>query len=248
LDDRTRGTRDNIQAERFAFVGLIQCGHCGCAMSAQIQKEKYIYYHCTGAKRDCGEPYVREEVIDKQFADAIASIKLPAELQSALLSRLRASHGDIARHHAEAVAKLTADCARLQRRLDTIYVDKLEGLIDEETYRRNAARWQDEIAAARKSIAQHDSAKQTYVEEAITLLHLAQELPDLCARQPAHEKRELLRYVVSNSYWAAKELTIEFKKPFLFLAEWAAEHKDEPPVEPGSNEGSFCMVDYVGPC
>ena len=34
----------------FLFSGLIECGHCGCAMVAEIKKGKYIYYHCTGSK------------------------------------------------------------------------------------------------------------------------------------------------------------------------------------------------------
>lgn len=32
----------------FPFTGLIKCGHCGCAIVAEIKKARYIYYHCTG--------------------------------------------------------------------------------------------------------------------------------------------------------------------------------------------------------
>ncbi|WP_414712606.1 zinc ribbon domain-containing protein [Sphingobium sp.] len=33
---------------RFAFTGLITCGHCGCAVVAQMQKKRYVHYHCSG--------------------------------------------------------------------------------------------------------------------------------------------------------------------------------------------------------
>lgn len=34
----------------FAFSGLIQCGHCGCSLVAEIKKERYVYYHCSKAR------------------------------------------------------------------------------------------------------------------------------------------------------------------------------------------------------
>ena len=57
----------------FAFSGLITCGHCGCSMVGEIKKQRYVYYHCTGYDKQgqrC-EPskYVREEVLEQQFAD-----------------------------------------------------------------------------------------------------------------------------------------------------------------------------------
>ena len=50
----------------FAFSGLIRCGHCGCAVVGEIQKRRYVYYHCSGYKGKCPEPYVREEVLDRR--------------------------------------------------------------------------------------------------------------------------------------------------------------------------------------
>jgi hypothetical protein len=43
----------------FAFSGLIACGHCGCSMVGEVKKDRYVYYHCTGYKGRCDEPYVR---------------------------------------------------------------------------------------------------------------------------------------------------------------------------------------------
>jgi site-specific DNA recombinase len=56
----------------FAFSGLIACGHCGCSMVGEIKKQRYVYYHCTGYKGKCDEPYVREEVLERQFANCLA--------------------------------------------------------------------------------------------------------------------------------------------------------------------------------
>jgi DNA invertase Pin-like site-specific DNA recombinase len=52
----------------FAFSGLVSCGHCGCSFVGEIKKGRYVYYHCTGYKRKCPEPYTREEVLAERFA------------------------------------------------------------------------------------------------------------------------------------------------------------------------------------
>jgi DNA invertase Pin-like site-specific DNA recombinase len=37
----------------FPFIGMLTCAHCGCAITAEIKKGKYIYYHCTGNRGPC---------------------------------------------------------------------------------------------------------------------------------------------------------------------------------------------------
>jgi len=39
------GKRIRKQIHHWAFQGMLTCGHCGCALTAEIQKERYIYYH-----------------------------------------------------------------------------------------------------------------------------------------------------------------------------------------------------------
>ncbi len=46
--------RHHMIKHDLAFAGLIQCGHCGRALVADIKKDKYSYYHCAGQRvRDC---------------------------------------------------------------------------------------------------------------------------------------------------------------------------------------------------
>ena len=68
------------QKYSWPFQGLLSCGHCGCAMVAEIKKGKYVYCHCTGNKRRCPEKWVREEGVARQFGQAIGAIKLDSEI------------------------------------------------------------------------------------------------------------------------------------------------------------------------
>jgi len=89
LDDRNRNQRGKTRLHEFAFASLMTCAHCGCSLSGQIQKERYIYYHCTGFKGDCGEPYVREKAIAEHFAKQIRTQQLPTGCASTRIHFVR---------------------------------------------------------------------------------------------------------------------------------------------------------------
>ena len=47
--------------QRHAFMGLLTCARCGCAMTAEMKKGKYVYYRCTGFRGAAATVYIREE-------------------------------------------------------------------------------------------------------------------------------------------------------------------------------------------
>ena len=61
-----RKTRTNSKG--YAYTGLIRCGVCGCAITAETKKGKYVYYHCTGWKGKHKAPWLREKALDGLFA------------------------------------------------------------------------------------------------------------------------------------------------------------------------------------
>ena len=65
------------------------------------------------------------------------------------------------------------------------------------------------------------------MEEGLALLELAGRAADLFEKQEPGEKRRLLDFVLSNSTWADKVLTPEFRQPFYLLADAAATTWDE---------------------
>jgi DNA invertase Pin-like site-specific DNA recombinase len=66
LDKRAENKQHRIKHD-FAFSGFVQCGHCGCQLVGELKKGRYVYYHCTGHKGKCPEPYTREEVMLDQL-------------------------------------------------------------------------------------------------------------------------------------------------------------------------------------
>jgi site-specific DNA recombinase len=49
-----QANRPRYTKHQHAFTGLLTCGCCGCAITAEVQKGRYVYYHCTGFRGRCG--------------------------------------------------------------------------------------------------------------------------------------------------------------------------------------------------
>lgn len=249
LDGR-HANRNRKPKRDFAFTGLIRCGHCGCSMVAEIKKERYVYYHCSRAKGKCPEPYTREEVLEERFAELLDQLRFDDEVLAWVSQALRVSHGDEKQHHDEAIERIQAEHDRLQKRIDAMYVDKLDGRIDTDFFDRKAAEWRDEQKKCLERIREHQEANQTYFDEGIRLLELAQKAGKLFRKQSAAEKRRLLGFVLSNCVWKEGRLTAAYRQPFDLLAKNVVELKSKMPASnaktgtfdiwlpsPGSNQG-----------
>ena len=202
----------------FAFTGLIRCGHCGCSMVAEIKKGRYVYYHCSRAKGKCPEPYTREEVLEERFVELLDHLRFDDEVLAWVSQALRVSHGDEKQHHDDAIRRIQAEYDRLQKRIDAMYVDKLDGRIDTEFFDLKAAEWREEQRKCLVRISEHQDANQTYFDEGIRLLELAQKAGQLFRQQSSAEKRRLLGFVLSNCTWKEGQLTAAYRQPFDLLA------------------------------
>ena len=229
LWERVQGTLDSRNASKhrrvkhdFAFSGLIACGHCGCSMVGEIKKQRYIYYHCTGYKGKCDEPYVREEVLEEKFGALLGRLAFDDEVLDWVRDALHESHADERREHEAAIKRLRAEYDRLQNRIHGAYVDKLDGTIDAAFFEKMSREWRAEQARCPRDIERHQSADQSYLDDGMRLFELARNAKRLFAKQDAREKRRLLNFLVSNCSWRDGELIAVLRQPFDLIAKTTA--------------------------
>lgn len=212
LDDRG-ARRPKHRRHRFAFTGLVRCGHCGCSMTGEIHKGRYVYYRCTGHKSRCPEKYAREEAIASQFLELLKGLQVDSEVKEFLTNALRQSLQDEKKFHEEALSRFSAEHGQLQNRLDQMYVDKLDGKISESFYERKAGEWRAEQDRIAEAIAEHRKADRGYADAGVRLLELASGAHDAFLSQGGEERRKLLQLVVSNSSWKHGRLAVELHTP-----------------------------------
>ena len=202
----------------FAFSRLITCGHCGCALVGERKKERYVYYHCTGYRGKCPEPYTREEVLESQFTTLLHNLAFDADVMAWLAEALHQTHADDQAYNQAAIKRLQTDHARIARRIEDMYLDKLDGRVEADFYDRKAAEWRRELDRLRAATDERLETARTYLPEGVRLLELARRAPDLFETQVPHEKRRLLNFVVSNCTWKDGRLSADFRQPFDMLA------------------------------
>jgi hypothetical protein len=187
-------------------------------MVGELKKQQYVYYHCTGYKGKCPEPYTREEILEQRFGQLLRGLSFPKEILDWIVTALRESHTDEKAFHDEAILRLQAEYRRLQSRIDAMYLDKLDGRIDTAFFDSKSAEWRAEQDRLLRDVATHQAANQTYIKEGVQLLQLAHRAHELFERQEAGQKRRLLNFLLSNCVWKAGVLTAEYRQPFDMLA------------------------------
>jgi site-specific DNA recombinase len=192
----------------------------------EIKKQRYVYYHCTGYAdkcqgnaASCRRKYVREEALEARFTELLGRLRFDEEILEWVRDALHASHADERREHEEAIKRHQAEYKRLQDRINAMYVDKLDGLVDTAFFEKMSNQWREEQNRCLREIERHKNADKSYKDEGIALLDLARSAQRLFAKQEPREKRRLLNFLLSNCTWEHGEVIATFRQPFDMLVE-----------------------------
>lgn len=206
----------------FAYTGLLTCAYCGCAVTAERKKGKYIYYHCTGFRKGCPKPAIREEALEGLLAGLVEAVTIDDRRAEWIKVALKDSHRDEQGYHDEQIAALHDQYAKLQTKMDRAYDDKLEGKISEDYWQRKAAEWREAQVQVRSAIERHENANRLYFEEGCRILNMATRAYALWPQQAPADRRKLLNMILSNCTFDGTNLTATYAKPFCWLAEGLA--------------------------
>jgi len=211
--------RPHYRAHDFPYRGLLTCAYDNCKITAEIKKEKYTYYRCTGFRGRCELPYFREEDLGDRLGQLLKDIHIPdnilAQLQSALLND-KGREGEILAQQSE---RLRQRLAQIHTRMDRAYTDRLDGRISEEFWLRKSAEWQAEESQIQGSIRALETAQPERFLNAARILELANKAHFLYVRQNHAERAKLLKMVLSNCGIDAVSLYPTYRKPFDLIFE-----------------------------
>jgi site-specific DNA recombinase len=193
-----RKPRARYPKQRHAFMGLLTCARCGCAMTAEKKKGKYVYYRCTGYKGACGDEYVREERLADLLGEVIRPIQIPSEVADEIATALRATDSDAEQRRCESLRQLEQRRRTILSKLDRGYEDRMSGQISEEFWLRKSAEWEEELAAVDAQRPPLEDARPLASTTGEKILELAKKAEILYKSQNPVEQRRLLETVLSN--------------------------------------------------
>lgn len=205
------------------YKGLIQCQECKCQISGE---EKYktnkgngkvhhwIYYRCTHHKPCTQKCCTREEVIEKQIVDLLGTLSLGVNTTEWLKNKLKESHQDEVGFRQNNLTSLNTSLNMVLKRLDQVYDDKLDGLIDEATYHRKREQYLAEKADLEDQRKKYLIADEKYVDFGCLILDVANRASEIYQVRKPEEKRYLCNLVFSNLSLGDKKLYFSFNSIF----------------------------------
>lgn len=213
----------------YAYAGLITCSDCGCAASPYKAKGKYVYYACTGA-RGCKRTGLREDVIDAQIASLFDRLIIPEARFDQLREALRSLHSEQSREHEEALQAITRRRDDLKRRLEQLYLDRLDGRskVHDDIYCKFSREWGEALDAANEEIAAHDRAARATWEDNLNLLSMLSNSSNRFKIANSARRREIAKNMLSNFSMAQGNLALELRPSFKLVAMANAEDLENP--------------------
>ena len=88
---------------------------------------------------------------------------------------------------------------QIQARIETMYLDKLDGRITQEFFDKQSAMWRREQDALLLKIQDIQKATLAPIDEAVDMLRLTSRASELFLQQTALEQRRLLQVVVEKA-------------------------------------------------
>ena len=215
--DARQESRHRKMIHDFTYSGLVRCGHCGCFLVGELKKGRYVYYHCTGNKGKCGEPYTREEVLHREFTAILKTLAIPDSVLKWLDHELEFSTEQDERIRQRTIKSWQEEWDRLQGRLDAMYEDKLDGRINSEQFDRKAKETRSKQQALRAKMSQHQT-DTTDLRAGFNMMRLTSIACRESERQNTREQRKLLELVIDGASWKGARLESTLHEPFRFLA------------------------------
>lgn len=221
------------------FKSLIKCQECGGSVTWETQKGHW-YGHCN-RYRDCTQrKFVRQESVEEQllpYLDKI-TVKNPRVVEW-IKKAMKESHADEIAYSSTAREELNKRFELVQRRLETVYDDKLDEKITEDFYQKKFSQYTNEKEEILSTLKKYDGANKKYYELGSNVLELAQRAKEIYLNENRtnEDKRVLLGLVFSNLTINADKLTVSYNKGFEILSKYSDVWNNEfEPVEAGSNK------------
>jgi site-specific DNA recombinase len=215
-----RGHKRKGANEPQALCGLLVCGRCGMAITAEkkVKHQKngnvheYIYYRCSRKHKMivCKEPTITEPLLVAQLSDMLQSYALPKswaqELETLLTRDEQKAEQDSSVYIANSQVKVAGLQVKLKRLLDS-YLDQD---IDQSTYRAKQAELMSEKKTIEEQIGTLTITDRAWVEPLREWLKQASDLNTIAkTAEPREMKQAFLKMDGLNLFLKDKKARLQ---------------------------------------
>ncbi len=201
------------------FKAKIDCSECGGTITWESQRGHW-YGHCNHHKACSQKKYIRQEKVEDQlfpFFDRMAPEN--ERVRAWIVTALKEAHADEISYSTTSREELNRNFERIQRRLEAIYEDKIDGKITGEFYARKFQEYTEQKEEILNTLNRLNKANTKYYEAGYAIHELACKAADIYSSTKAsiEDKRLLLSYIFSNISLNSSKIKPNYTLAFDFL-------------------------------
>ena len=241
--------RKTKNGHNFPFTGLLTCGKCGCAITAQWATGKcggrYRYYRCTKKKGNCGQKYLQEKELAAQLKERLQKVAVCDEWTDKFLRKVDEWEKEETHSSQTFVQNLERKISENQERLDKLVSSYIDGDIPKESYLKIKEKLMKEKLLLKQQKQDFGQKGKNWIEPLRAWILDTKKANFLASSDNFSEIKEFIRKVGTNPQLFNKSVFFSFCSPFDFLASRLARSRAAEPqarrLSPAENLPSFEM-------
>lgn len=213
----------------FSYTGLMRCGECDCAITAEKKHKKqkngnthdYIYYRCTKKKGACSQPCTNIDKLVPQLEAILESIRIPATFHEWAMEQIMLDQQKYIddRNRGRELSRSTFD--DWEKKIDSLVEKYIEGKVPEAAYQRKLAEFEAGKKLAKKVIDGIDERAEERIDELDQDLDFAKKAREEFENGGDAKRREIIMRLGSNFILLDHTLDIVLKEPLERVKEIA---------------------------
>lgn len=217
-EGRSKSSTQSNRKKEFIFSGLLKCQNCGCSITGEMKKGKYIYYSCTNAKGICKREYMTEKSLLKPIKKSLSKIKLTDDQKDKIVEFLKEHHTNESKYHKNRINRLRGEYDNLQTKLESLLDLMVDKVITKKDYAKKLRDYKSSQELIGVELEELTNADGDYHITAGLVLSLAQRAEELFESSDPVEKRQLLKCILQNPVVKEKKLVYSLRSPFDVIA------------------------------
>jgi len=226
----------------FPFTGLLTCGECGAAITAQWAHGNggtYRYYRCTKRLGSCSQRYLREDLLVEQLKNKISKVALCEDWKEKMLAKVEMWEKENIQSSQSFAQNLEKEIKETEQKLDKLVNAFLDGSIEKETYLAK----KDELIKTKTDLnrrrADFGRKGNNWIEPLREWILTAHHAEKLASSNEFDEIKSLVEKIGTNRRLRDRKLIFDFVRPFDLIPKYT-EKCERSPAAGGASEQTNC--------
>ncbi len=247
--------RKSKQRHDFPFTGLLTCGECGSAITAQFSRGKgggiYRYYRCTKKKGVCSQKYLQEKDLAAQLKARLKSVALCDEWTGKMLKQVEAWEKEQVHSSQSFVQNLKSKVSDTQEKLDKLVSAYIDGDIPKENYLAKKEQLLNQKVSLANDLEDFGRMGKNWLQPLRAWILDANKAEKLSASDSFHEIKAFVQKIGTNPLLLDKSVSVSFGEPWDFDASRKAgrvpaERRSREAMLPSGSKNSESILWWAG--